>query len=68
MNLLDYYIEEVLEIEDITNNYLEIFADVKEPIYRIKMNIDCYGNKETVEVIWFKSQYETNMQKGYYLA
>jgi hypothetical protein len=68
MNLLEHYIEEVLEIEDITNKYLEIFDIVKEPLYRIKMIVSCYGNKEIVEVMWSKSQYETNINKGYYLA
>ena len=68
MNLLEHYIEEVLEIEDVTNEYLEIFANIKEPVYRIKMNVNCYGSTETVEVMWLKSQYETNMQRGYFFA
>lgn len=68
MNLLEHYIKEVLEIEDVTNKYPEIFDDINEPIYKIKMIVDCYGNKETVEVMWLQSQYETNMQRGYFFA
>lgn len=68
MNLLEHYIEEILEIEDITNKCPEFFDVVKEPIYQIKMIVNCYGNKEAVEVMWSKSQYETNINKGYYFA
>ena len=68
MNLLEHYIKEVLEVENVTNKYPEIFDIVNEPIYEIKMIVNCYGSKETVEVIWLKSQYETNMQRGYFLA
>lgn len=68
MNLLEHYIEEVLEIEDVTNKYLKIFSGINEPIYKIKMVINCYGNKEEIENIWHKSEYEYNIKKGYYLA
>lgn len=68
MNLLEHYIEKILEIENITNKCPEFFDVAKEPIYQITMIINCYGRKETVEVIWIKSQYEDNIQKGYYLA
>lgn len=69
MNLLEHYIKEILEIEDLTNKYGNIFADdIKEPVYKIKMIVNCYGNKETVEVMWLKSQYEANIQRGYFLA
>ena len=68
MNLLEHYIEKVLEIEDVTNKYFEIFDIVKEPIYKIKMIVNCYGSKEVVENMWTKSQYETNINRGYYFA
>lgn len=68
MNLLEHYIEEVLTIEDITNKCPEFFDVVKEPIYKIKMIVNCYGNKETVEVMWHKTKYEANINRGYYLA
>ncbi len=68
MNLLEHYIKEVLEIEDVTNKYIEIFNIIKEPIYKVKMIINCYGNKEIVEVVWSKRQLEFHIQKGYYMA
>lgn len=68
MNLLEHYIEEVLAIEDITNKCPEFFEVVNEPIYRIKMIVNCYGNKEIVEVVWSKSYYESNAQRGYFFA
>lgn len=68
MNLLEHYIKAVLEIKDITNECPEFFDVVNEPIYKIKMIVNCYGNKEVVEVVWSKTRYETNFQKGYYLA
>lgn len=68
MNLLGHYIEEVLEIEDVTNNYHSLFGTIDEPIYKIKMVVSCYGNKTTEEVRWRKGLYEANIKKGYYLA
>lgn len=68
MNLLEHYIKNVICIEDITDNYQRKFGTVDEPIYRIKMTVNCYGCKTTEEVVWRKSTYETNIQKGYYLA
>lgn len=74
MNLLEHYINEILSVKDITNEYIErmkIFHEdvfTNEPLYEVEMNINCYGIKESVKVIWSKSEYEYNMQKGYYLA
>lgn len=68
MNLLEHYIEKVLEVEDVTNKYQEFFDIVNEPIYEIKMVVNCYGNKDTVEVVWRKTEYETNINRGYYFA
>ncbi len=68
MNLLEHYIKEVLEIEDITNKCPEFFKVVNEPIYRIKMIVNCYGNKEIVENVWTKTHYESSIERGYYLA
>ena len=68
MNLLEHYIEEVLEINDITNKYPEIFEYTNEPIYEVTMIVNCYGNKETVKVMWAQSAYENNIQRGYFFA
>lgn len=68
MNLLEHYIKEVVSVEDVTNKYPEIFDIVNEPIYEIKLIVNCYGNKQTVQVMWHKTEYETNLQRGYYFA
>ena len=70
MNLLEHYIKEIISVEDVTNNYHSLCGTITidEPIYKIKMVINCYGNRETVEVVWRKGLYETNVKRGYYLA
>lgn len=68
MNLLEHYIKEVLWVEDATNNYHSLFSTIDEPIYKIKMVVNCYGCKTTEEVVWSKSLYEANIKRGYYLA
>lgn len=70
MNLLEHYINEVISVEDVTNNYHSLFGiiTIDEPIYKIKMVVNCYGNKTTEEVIWRKGLYESNIKRGYYLA
>lgn len=68
MNLLEHYIEKVVWIEDVTNQFMDLFEIIDEPIYKVKMVVNCYGNKETVEMMWHKAEYETNIQRGYYFA
>lgn len=68
MNLVEHYIEKVISIEDVTNKMSKIIKDLDEPMYEIKMIVDCYGRVTTEEVIWRKSEYEKNMEIGYYLA
>ncbi len=70
MNLLEHYINEVISVEDVTNNYHSLLGNITidEPIYKIKMVVNCYGNRETVEVTWRKGLYEANIERGYYLA
>ena len=68
MNLLEHYIEKVLWVEDVTNNYHSLFSTIDEPIYKIKMVVNCYGCKTTEEVVWRKGLYEANIKRGYYLA
>lgn len=73
MNLVEHYIEEVLSVTDITNDYKEtakiFYTDIviDEPVYEVKMRVNCYGHKETVVIIWDKSEYEKNIEQGYYL-
>lgn len=65
MNLLEHYIDKILWVEDVSNTYQ---STIDEPIYKIRMIVNCYGNKTTVEVVWRKSLYEDNIKRGYYLA
>ena len=72
-NLVEIYIKEILLVKDITDEYatrMKRFNSdffIEEPIYEVTMNVDCYGNKESVVKIWTKSEYETNVEKGYYM-
>ena len=74
MNLLEHYINEVLSVKDITEEYttrMKRFNEgffIGEPIYEVEMDINCYGRKEVVIEIWTKSEYEAHVQRGYYMA
>ena len=74
MNLIEHYIKEVLSVKDITEEYKEIikvyYEDIviDEPVYEVKMKINCYGREETVIVVWDKSEYEGNINRGYYMG
>lgn len=58
MNLLERY---VLEI--INENKTE-FNGV--PMYELKMLVDDYGNKHTVDVVLMEEDYNMIKEKGYY--
>lgn len=74
VNLVENYIEEVLSVKDITEEYtarMKRFDEdlsIEGSIYEIKMRVNCCGNKENVTRIWTKSEYEINTKRGYYLA
>ena len=74
MNLIEHYINNVLSVKDITEEYttrMKRFNEdffIGEPIYEVEMDINCYGREEVVIEIWTKSEYEAHVQRGYYLA
>lgn len=74
MNLIEHYINNVLSVRDITEEYtirMKRFNKdffIGEPIYEVEMDINCYGVKEVVIEVWTKSEYEAHVQRGYYMA
>ena len=75
MNLLEHYILTIYSVNDITDEY-EFYMKSehdpsyisKEKVYRVKLLIDCYGNHKVTEQIWSKSEYEQNVERGYFLG
>lgn len=69
MNLVEYYIEKVISVEDVTKEWKEYVRveDLNNPMLEIKMLVNCYGNiKETIK--WFyKQEWEKIKKRGYYL-
>lgn len=75
MNLVEHYIQMIYSVEDITNEfefYMKSEVDptyiVKEKIYKVRLLEDCYGVQKVTEQTWRKSEYETNIKRGYYLG
>ena len=69
MNLLEHYILEVFNVEDISNEFERILGyPPKEPFLQVNMMIDCYGIKECVQKTFFKSKWEKAQKQGYYMA
>ena len=44
MNLLEHYIKEIHNVEDVSDNYEKaIRHKPKEPLYEVDVTFDCYG-------------------------
>lgn len=74
INLVENYIQEVLSIKDITDEYMTHMRrfnkdfSIEEPLYEVEMNVNCCGRKEVVIEIWTKGEYEAHISRGYYMA
>ena len=71
-DVTDKYIERMMKYYDDKED-LEGLSDflnniLGDKIYEVVINTDCYGVRETVKLFWRKSEYETNISRGYYLA
>ena len=57
MNLLEHYIQEVHSIEDVTEEYEKIVdRKLEQPVLKVTMTINCYGNIEKVTKFFLKNE------------
>ena len=69
MNLLEHYIKEIHNVEDVSDNYEKaIRHKPKEPLYEVDVTFDCYGVVERMKKIMSKSALEQAKKQGYFLA
>ena len=69
MNLLEHYIKEIHNVEDVSDNYEKaIRHKPKEPLYEVDVTFDCYGVVERKRIIMSKSELEQAKKQGYFLA
>ena len=69
MNLLEHYIKEIHNVEDVSDKYEKaIRQKPKEPLYEVDVTVDCYGVVERTKKIMSKSALEQAKKQGYFLA
>ena len=69
MNLLEHYIKEIHNVEDVSDKYEKaIRHKPKEPLYEVDVTVDCYGVVERIKKIMSKSALEQAKKQGYFLA
>lgn len=74
MYLLRKVILSIYSKEDITREWehfkkSEYDSDyiAKEKMYKVVLLESCYGRQKISEVVWSESEYETNMERGYFI-
>ena len=69
MNLLEQYIKEIHNVENICDKYEKaIRQKPKEPLYEVDVTVDCYGVVERTRKIMSKSEFDQAKKQGYFLA
>ena len=69
MNLLEHYIKEIHNVQDVSDKYEKaIRQKPKEPLYEVDVTFDCYGVVERIKKIMSKSALEQAKKQGYFLA
>ena len=69
MNLLEHYIKEIHNVQDISDKFArETGHKPKEPLYEVDVTFDCYGVVERKRRIMSKSDLEQTKKQGYFLA
>ena len=69
MNLLEHYIKEIHNVQDVSDKYVRATeSELKEPLYEVDVTVDCYGVVERTRKIMSKSEFEQAKKQGYFLA
>lgn len=69
MNLLEHYIKEIHNVQDVSDKFERATGlKLKEPLYEVDITVDCYGVVERTRKIMSKSALEQAKKQGYFLA
>ena len=69
MNLLEHYIKEIHNVEDVSDKYEKaIRQKPKEPLYEVDVTVDCYGVVERMKKIMSKSALEQAKKTGLFFS
>ena len=69
MNLLEHYIKEIHNVEDVSDKFARATGrKPEEPLYEVDITADCYGVVERMKKIMSKSALEQAKKQGYFLA
>ena len=69
MNLLEHYIKEIHNVEDVSDEYERAIGHKpKEPLYEVDVTFDSYGVVERDRRFMDKSEFEQAKKQGYFLA
>ena len=69
MNLLEHYIEKIHSETEITDDFTRKAGyPPKERMFKVEMDVDCYGVKERAVKVFFESEWTTAKENGYYMA
>lgn len=69
MNLLEHYIKEIHNVDDVTDKFEEKNGyPPNESIYRVDLTYICYGQTQRTTRIFYKSEWEDVKSKGYFMA
>lgn len=69
MNLLEHYIKEVHWVDDVTNHFIEKNGyEPYEPLLKVDLTYDCYGVTERKVMHFYKSEWDSAREKGYFMA
>ena len=69
MNLLEHYIKEIHNVEDVSDKYEKaIRQKPKEPLYEVDATFDRYGGVERKSRVMSKSDFEQAKNQRYFLA
>jgi hypothetical protein len=66
MNLLEIYLEELINVKDYVPEWANEFPDRTFVLVNAKWN--CYGNIKTEEKLFNNSEWESIKEKGYYMV
>ena len=69
MNLLEHHIQQVHSVKDVTKWFVEKTGQKpKEPLLKVKLRVNCYGNESEETKMFFRSEWEEAKRNGYYMA
>lgn len=69
MNILGKYIKEIYSVEDVTEEMkAHGISTGDERFFRVRMSVDCYGNKSVKKQIFRASEWEEAKKKGYFMG